>query len=515
MGAGAGKPQDDQAGPKTPATATTGGATATAAPSSKATAEKQPQSAPGAPSGGAAAFSDSAPLPVKTPAPADGDAGRAKERGIGDIDRTDNIQSLDQFIGEAGSSAKYVRKFVAGKGAFGEACVVTRASDKRCFVAKTMNLSGMSARDKGYAKTEILCLSIAKHFAVIQYVEHFLVDEDCIVIIMEYADHGDLYNNIKKHLQLPERDAGLYYVQLLMALDYIHRRRMIHRDIKSANLFMTSMGLVKLGDFGFSQQYDNTVSGPIAATFLGTPYYLAPEMWRGNRYGKKADIWASGIVLFELLTTGRPYVAQNMQSLKEKVLLGSFAIPAHISSEMQEFIKLILQQDPIHRPSAQQLLRTPLMQHYMSMLVTYVSEKKEIPADIADQVRKDIADSHAAIETAIAEEEESGMVRFEGVVYKEGDKGAWKTRYLALEGGFLTLSLAKGKEAAAGGDRSRKIPLDDILSAAPVDESGMKCDGKFAFAISTRTSTAIMMTTDKIEERDMWVVKILQALGMN
>jgi serine/threonine protein kinase len=438
------------------------------------------------------------------------------ETMIGRVPRTDHVETLDQFIGDAGSSAKYIRKFVAGKGAFGEASVVERASDQRLFVAKTMNLGGMSNRDKGYAKTEILCLSSVKHFAIIQYIEHFLVDEDCIVIIMEYADHGDLYNNIKKHhLQLPERDAGMYFVQLLMALNCIHRKRMIHRDIKSANLFMTSTGLVKLGDFGFSQQYDNTVSGPIAATFLGTPYYLAPEMWRGNRYGKKADIWASGIVLFELLTSGRPYVAQNMQTLKEKVLGGNFTIPSTLSSEMHDFVKMILQQDPATRPSAQELLRTPIMQHYMAILEKYVSEHKNLPKDVVDQVKTDIAEAQAAIESVIAGEEAAGAVRHEGIVFKEGDRGSWKTRFLSLENGFISLSLVKGKEAASGGDRSRKIPLEQVLSATPVDEHAVNCDGKFGFAISTRTAAAIIMATSTRDERDMWVAKILQALGMN
>ena len=89
-------------------------------------------------------------------------------------------------------------------------------------------------------------------------------------------------------------------------------------------------------------------------------------------------------------------------------------------------------------------------------------------------------------------------------------------RYLALEGGFLILSLAKGKEAAAGGDRSRKIPMEEILSASPINEGGSKqFSTKFGFAISTRSSPAIVMATDTVEERNMWVMKILQALGMN
>ena len=155
------------------------------------------------------------------------------------------------------------------------------------------------------------------------------------------------------------------------------------------------------------------------------------------------------------------------------------------------------------------------MQHYLSLLQKYVSEKPEIAPEIVKQVHDDIAESQAAIEEMIAEEIAAGLVHHEGIVYKEGERGAWKVRHLALENGFLILSLAKGKEAAAGGDRSRKIPMEDILSASPINEGGRYFTGKYGFAISTRTSPAIVMATDTIEERNVWVSKILQALGMN
>lgn len=110
---------------------------------------------------------------------------------------------------------------------------------------------------------------------------------------MEFADHGDLNRNLNHgsivsvdkttgreivaKLQLYEREAGTYFVQLLLALHHIHSHRMMHRDIKSANVFLTSIGIIKLGDFGFSQKYESTVSSEsVAGTFLGTPYYLSP-----------------------------------------------------------------------------------------------------------------------------------------------------------------------------------------------------------------------------------------------
>lgn len=422
--------------------------------------------------------------------------------------------SMDELLGPAGSSAKYIKKEMIGKGAFGEAFIVERAADKREFVAKLMDLRSMSPKDKRYAQTEILCLAHSDHFAIVHYIEHCVVDEDTVVIVMEFADHGDLYNNIRKgSLALSEREAGVYFVQLLLALDHIHRRRMIHRDIKSANVFMTSKGLLKLGDFGFSQKYDQTVSNPIATTFLGTPYYLAPEMWDGKRYGKKADMWAVGIVLFELLTTKRPFVASNMTDLRTKVLAGGFTIPDTLSRDMQDLVRRILTLDPAKRLSAQDALRTPLMQHYLVLLDRHVEESASIEPDVKLLVKKNIEDAQQAIKEAITLEEADGStVRHEGTVYKESESG-WKERYLILGDGKLTLTLAKGKEAAAKSDRSKEIHLDTVLSAVPV--GGADGSSKWVFAISTTTSAAIVMACKSQVDRDDWVTKILQALEMN
>lgn len=421
--------------------------------------------------------------------------------------------NYETFIGPNPETCKYVKKKKIGSGAFGEAHIVERSSDKKIFVAKIMDLQAMSAKDKRYTQTEVMCLAEAEHFAIIRYVEHAVINEDTMIIVMEYADQGDLYNNIRKHgFTCSERDAGLYFVQLLLALDHIHRHRMIHRDIKSANVFQTSSGLLKLGDFGFSQQYDQTVSENVAGTFLGTPYYLAPEMWKGNRYGKKADMWAAGIVLYEFLTTKRPYAGHNMPSLKSNVLKGEFEDPPGCSTEMCESVRLILTQDPARRPSALQMLRLPLWQHYLALFEKMVRASASITEELRTFILSSVEFSNAGVRDLIAEEvATSPTVHFEGPIFKESD-GSWKERYLILSEGTLTMTLAKGKQAAAGSERSKKIPISAIISATPVSQQA--AGNRYCFAISTTSSTAIIMATATIEERDMWVAKMLEALEM-
>eukprot|EP00758_Cryptobia_borreli_P003387 Tbor_TRINITY_DN3714_c0_g1::TRINITY_DN3714_c0_g1_i1::g.2337::m.2337 len=420
-----------------------------------------------------------------------------------------------QFFGDA-PPCKYVKKELIGKGAFGEAYMVERQSDKKMFVGKVIDLHAMSQNEKKYAHTEILCLAHSSHFAIIMYVEHMLVDDSTVVIVTEFADSGDFRNN-SKCLSLTEEKAGFYFVQLLLALDHIHRRRMIHRDVKSANMFLTSTGLIKLGDFGFSQQYDQTVSSACATTFLGSPYYLAPEMWKGHRYGKKADVWAASIVLFELLTGSRPFNANSMPMLKKSVLEGTFDLPSHISAPMKQFVHKALRKDPTHRPSTQQMLKTPLMQHYIGVLQKHVNDSNNIDSETMKMIERNIKESLDAIKD-LPEEEDLGCPaviikpgpRHEGVVYKESDSGTWKERYLILEDEFLTLTLKKGGDPS----KSKKILTSSILSVAPMTSTSTSSD-MFLLAVSTVNSSAIVFGLKTANERDEWLQSMMEVLGMD
>ncbi|EPY28384.1 protein kinase [Strigomonas culicis] len=516
---------------------------------------------------------------------------------------TSTYTTLSDIFGAPGSTAKYIKRQAIGKGAYGEAFIAERnpqyvpsqhqASENQSnsnplatttvprslYVAKVMDLRAMHPQDRQYATTEIMCLGHTNHFAIVRYYEHFVLDSDdeTVVIVTELADHGDLYRNLHRAkvvdtdangtqkiscLQLTEREAGVYFVQVLLALHHIHKRRMIHRDVKSANLFLTSKGFMKLGDFGFSQKYESTVSSEtIAGTFLGTPYYLSPEMWKGTRYGKKADVWACGVVLYEMLMDGnRPFDASGLPDLREAVLTGTVALPegpptdvegrrGKFSPEMREFVSYVLQKDPAARPSTEELLNTPLMQHYLYVFERHVQSL--IDADAAkraanpevdilelnfsseeerDRVLQGIADGKAAVAQEIQREIATSSVPcYEGAVYKDSRNGVWKERYLQLADNTLTISLAKGKESATG-ERSKKVPLHKIKSVSPcaaedahvqaalqaqAPQQGQRFVPPFAFAISMNSSNSIVFGVSSEQELDNWLNTLMRALQMN
>ena len=155
----------------------------------------------------------------------------------------------------------------------------------------------------------------------------------------------------------------------------------------------------------------------------------------------------------------------------------------------------------------------PLMQHYIALLEKHVRDNEEIDDATKRLVHQNIGEAQHSIADLAAEEIHSKTDAFEGVVFKESE-GGWKERYLILRDGFLTMVLAKGREAANGGDRSKKIPLDAILSVVPVGSEAVVGD-KWVFAISTTTSSAILMAAPTEEQRDLWIGHLMDALNLN
>ena len=122
-----------------------------------------------------------------------------------------------------------------------------------------------------------------------------------------------------------------WFLQTCMALMYIHQKKILHRDIKTQNIFLTSNGTIKLGDFGISKILENSITQ--AKTTVGTPYYLSPEACQNQNYNSKSDVWALGCVLYELCTLKHAFDASNLLGLVYKIVKGTYEPIPKIYSE--------------------------------------------------------------------------------------------------------------------------------------------------------------------------------------
>lgn len=424
--------------------------------------------------------------------------------------------AVSSLVGEKGSTAKYHKRKLIGQGSYGQALLVERAVDNAIYVAKIMDLGKMSARDKQYAYSEIKCLAACDHPNIIQYVED-TEDDTSLTIVMEFADAGDLDRQIKSRnadnkRYFQEHEALFLFLQIALALHHIHGHKMLHRDIKGANILLNSAGLVKLGDFGFSHQYNDTVSGGVASTFLGTPYYLAPELWNNQRYSKKADVWSLGILLYEILGLCRPFTAGNMKGLMQKVMAGEYApLPDRFSQEFKDVVRAMLTVDANRRPTIEEVFRIPYVKNGLATLKETVDRNAKIPAHSKEALKKHIEDilNAPAPTTAGPVGQINLQTTFEGIVFKlgAGNQPTWKERYLLLQKGHLILCDKKGDEK-----NGKALSLEQIQSVCPVPSANAKREN--VFSLNTHGGKSMWLQSPSKQEMEGWLDSIHKALGI-
>ncbi|CCW70529.1 unnamed protein product [Phytomonas sp. Hart1] len=263
---------------------------------------------------------------------------------------------------------KYQKVRVLGKGSFGSAILIKRKVDNALFVVKEVSLLKMSKKERDEARHECTILQKLKHPNIVRYVEQF-ENQRSLYIVMEYCDGGDLNAKIRQsRLPMKESTIMYYFSQVCLAMEYLHSYHMLHRDIKTMNVFLMKNGAVKLGDFGITTILRNTMG--MANTVCGTPYYFSPELCRNRPYNNKSDIWALGVLLYECVTCGRhPFDGNNMNQLMHRIV--TVPCPAITNQYSPEFRKMVfwcLEKDPLKRPSIKQLLSLPLVRRSLEQL---------------------------------------------------------------------------------------------------------------------------------------------------
>lgn len=207
-----------------------------------------------------------------------------------------------------------------------------------------------------------------KHKHIVQYIGTSVV-ENRLYLLLEYVPGGSLHNMLTEFGPLQEEVIAHYTRQILKGLQYLHRKNIVHRDIKGANILITITGVAKLADFGCSRVLDR-LGTPTSSTMdasykriQGTISFMAPEVIRQTGYGRKSDIWSVGCVVVEMATGGAGLWSEFSNKLAAMYQVASLGkhptIPDHLSPGCKAFLARCFIKNPADRPSATDLLKDP------------------------------------------------------------------------------------------------------------------------------------------------------------
>jgi serine/threonine protein kinase len=235
---------------------------------------------------------------------------------------------------------------------------------------KEINIKTMNQKEREDAVNEVRVLASIRHPNIIGYFDAFF-EKDKLYIITEYAKFGDLHDKLKRRKQkrktLSEDAIWTYFIQIVEGTKALHSNGVLHRDLKSPNIFLSSEAKVKLGDLGVAKQL--RVGEKFTRTQIGTPYYISPEIWKKQSYNAKSDVWSIGCLLYEMATLNHPFDGNDQNQLARNVCKGTYpAISSSYSESMSAMIKKLLQVDPYKRPTCEEILQDPIISSRMHLL---------------------------------------------------------------------------------------------------------------------------------------------------
>ncbi|XP_060717901.1 serine/threonine-protein kinase Nek11 isoform X1 [Tachysurus vachellii] len=268
-----------------------------------------------------------------------------------------------------------------GRGSFGTVYLIedTKTSRDKLKVLKEIPVGGLKPDETVKATQEAQLLSQLHHPAILRFYTSFL-ERDSFCIVTEFCEDGDLECTLERLRvsgeALCESQIREWLVQMLLGVDYMHERRILHRDLKTKNVFL-KQNVVKIGDFGVSCLLMGSCD--LATTFTGTPYYMSPEALGHQGYDSKSDVWSLGCILYEMCCLKHAFEGQNFLSVVQKIMESSTpSLPEKYSPELNSLMQKMLVRSPSLRVSAAEALSTDVIKELTQNLKQRLSEETAV-----------------------------------------------------------------------------------------------------------------------------------------
>ena len=259
-----------------------------------------------------------------------------------------------------------------GKGAFSTVYLVRRKLNHKQYALKSIIMEKLKEIEQQNSVNEIRLLASISHPNIIGYKEAFWNEKNkTLNIVMEYCDDGDLETKIKimkrNKQKFEETLIWNYAIQIIKGLKSLHDKKILHRDLKSANIFLTKEKQeCKIGDLNVSKVMKDKY---LVNTQIGTPTYSSPEVWQNKPYSYKSDLWSVGCIIYEMCCLRPPFKGKNFEELCENVCNGRIEkISSRYSEELWNLIKMLLEVDPKKRADCDTILKSKIIKEKMDEL---------------------------------------------------------------------------------------------------------------------------------------------------
>ncbi|XP_075275010.1 serine/threonine-protein kinase Nek11 isoform X2 [Opisthocomus hoazin] len=292
------------------------------------------------------------------------------------------VARLDSACSDAVIARRYIIQRKLGNGSFGSVYLVSDRKAKQgeeLKVLKEISVGDLKPNETVEANLEAQLLSKLDHPAIVKFYASF-VERDSFCIITEYCEGGDLDFKIQEYKNsgklFTQRQVIDWFIQLLLGVNYMHERRILHRDLKAKNIFLKN-NLLKIGDFGVSRLLMGSCD--LATTFTGTPYYMSPEALKHQGYNTKSDIWSVGCILYEMCCMNHAFTGHNFLSVMLKIVEGDTpSLPDRYPSKLNAVLCSMLNKNPSLRPAAAEILKIPYIDEQLKYNFTNMTVKDKV-----------------------------------------------------------------------------------------------------------------------------------------